>query len=965
MPVINDMQSLREENVYMNRFNQKYKLRIPVILCVILILTALLPASVQAAEVKQDGDAQEKTVRVGYVNALNYEEGGEGEYKRGAGYEYLQKISYLTGWNYEYVYGSFSECCEMLANGEIDLFGNVSYTPERAELFDFSSYPQGKDTYWLYIEKDRSDLSGGDLHKLNGCKIGVTGGSYQEGLLTEWLENNHITAEVVKCSGYDEMMPLMDEGKLDAIAAPDLATGYDYLAIVSIGFSDYYFAVSKERPDILTELNRALYEIQTSEADYNSKLSSRYYYKAASGLPFNDEEKEWLSEHNNTLYLGYLVDNLPFSDEENGNLNGILNTVVETLKEQYEISIKTKPFESLEEMKQSLMNGEIDIMGPVISDYYLTEQNGFVLTDSIVDTTPVVIYKDDYKDSKQVIATSDTALFGPDIIQILFPDVEIYLCDTQDECLKAVADGRAGYTLIPSSRINILNANPLMEKLNFAEMSRQMEIGLLTKKADRRAATIFNKGIEQSSDLLSGVVLAQHSVADTNISFAEFISKYAFLFIGIAVVIIMIMGTLLYRLDVSRKQVVAALEEARNANSANVAKTTFLNNMSHDIRTPMNAIIGFTDIALKNQPEPEIRSCLEKVKQSSDYLLSLINDVLDISRIESGNIKYQPEAVNITAITDSVLDITNGFLINRDIKLNIHRDEPEKFYVLTDEVRIREILINIISNAVKFTHDGGSITFETVRLPGADPYHMTYRYCISDTGIGMSEDFTKHIFDEFSQENSGARTQYQGTGLGMAITKKYVDLMGGTIAVTSEKGKGTTFTVELPLELSEPIEQEEQPETIVPKNVNDLHVLLAEDNDLNAEIATILLEEKGMQVTRAVDGVDTVELFQNHPAGTFDVILMDIMMPRMNGYEATKTIRNLPKRPDGHTIPIIAMTANAFAEDVQAALDAGMNAHLAKPIVIENVIKAIMDNIRALAESDDLYESRKKETLDS
>lgn len=893
-------------------------------------------------EVKQ---AEEKTVRVGYVNALNYEEGGEGEYKRGAGYEYLQKISYLTGWKYEYVYGSFSECCTMLANGEIDLFGNVSYTPERAELFNFSTYPQGKDTYWLYVGKNRQDLTDGDMNKLNGCRIGVTDGSYQEGLLEQWLQSNRIEAEVVPCSGYDEMMPSMDAGQLDAIVAPDLATGYDYQAVVSIGFSDFYFAVSKERTDILEELNRALYEIQTGEADYNSKLSSRYYYKAVSGLPFNEEEKKWLSEHENTLRLGCYADNLPFCGEENGELNGVINTVVDMLKTEYKINIQVQFFSSLQEMKQALRADEVDVIGPVISDYYLTEQDGFVLTDSIVDTTPVIIYKEDYQNSLQVIAASDTTLFGPDIIGVLYPDAEIYPCNTQEECLQAVSDGRAGSTLIPSSRINILNANPLMDGLSFAEMAKQTEVGLLATKENRRAATIFNKGIEQSSDLLSGVVLAQHSVADESISLTEFISKYAWIFISLACAIILILGTLLYRLSVSRKQLVAALDEVRNANSANVAKTTFLNNMSHDIRTPMNAIIGFTDIALKSDPEPEVRNCLEKVKQSSDYLLSLINDVLDISRIESGNVKYDPEPVDITAVTDSVLNIANGFMINRVLKFEVHRDEPETRYVLADEVRLREILINIISNAVRFTHDGGTITFETFRMPGTDPQHFVFCYRISDTGIGMSQEFTKHIFDEFSQENSGARTQYQGTGLGMAITKHYVELMGGSITVDSVKGEGTTFTVELPLELAEPIRKEEIHETVSPEDLTGLHILMAEDNDLNAEIATMLLEEKGMQVTRAADGQEAVEIFESHPAGTFQVILMDIMMPQMNGYEATKAIRHLENRPDGYTIPIIALTANAFAEDVEAAMDAGMNAHLAKPIVIDTVVKVIAETL--------------------
>lgn len=345
---------------------------------------------------------------------------------------------------------------------------------------------------------------------------------------------------------------------VDAIVAPDLATDYDYLAISSIGYSEFYFAVSKDRPDILNELNHALYEIQTSEADYNSKLASRYYYKSASGMPFNDEEKELLAAHNNTLRLGYLADNLPFSGEEDGKLSGILNTVTDTLEREYGITVETQSYDELMEMKQAMTDHEIDIMGPVISDYYLTEQSRFVLTDSIVETTPVIIYKDDYQNSLQVIAVTDKSLFGPDITGVLFPDAELYVCDTQEDCLKAVANGKAGSTLIPSSRINILNASPLMEGLSFAEMAKQTEIGMLATKENRRAATIFNKGIEQPSELLNGVVLAQHSVADGNITFAQFVKKHSLAFIAVSGVIIFILGALLYRLSVSRKQVLQA-----------------------------------------------------------------------------------------------------------------------------------------------------------------------------------------------------------------------------------------------------------------------------------------------------------------------------------------------------------------------------------------------------------------------
>ena len=411
-----------------------------------------------------------------------------------------------------------------------------------------------------------------------------------------------------------------------------------------------------------------------------------------------------------------------------------------------------------------------------------------------------------------------------------------------------------------------------------------------------------------------------------------------------------IQGEKKYILDLSDrtkdKKINQRLEDAfHTAENANRAKTTFLNNMSHDIRTPMNAIIGFTNIAMKHEPEPEVRGCLEKIRESSDHLLTLINDVLDISRIESGKIKFAPIGVDIVEVADTVLSIMYGFLSNRNITFHTHLAIPETRYVLADAVRIREVLVNILGNAVKFTDDGGSITFTSDYLPGADDRHMIVRYRVTDTGVGMTKEFVKHIFDEFSQEESSARTHYKGSGLGMAISKRYVDLMDGNISVESEKGKGSTFTVELPLELTEADKVQKQASPGDSTDLAGVKILMAEDNDLNAEIAMVQLEELGIHITRASDGKEALKIFASNQPGTFDIIFMDIMMPKMNGYEATKAIRTLQNRPDARTIPIIALTANAFAEDVQASLDAGMNDHLSKPIVIDEVVKTIARNL--------------------
>lgn len=918
----------------------------------VLIMLLLVPVSAYASETKSGGNTtqaieeENKTVRVGYFPYANFQEGGFGEHKQGAGYEYLQKISYITGWRYEYVYASFKECLDMLADGEIDILGSVSYTPERAESIDYSTYAAGTERYWIYTREDHMNLTEGDLKQMNGCHIGVADGSYQKELLGKWLDSNQIQAETVVCKGYDEMIEKLDADELDALVVPELSVNSDFIAIANIGASDCYFGVSKSRPDLLKELNSAQEEINNTEPDYSSELYARYEGKAVINYALNKEEKQWLDAHENTIRVGYLKDNLPFCGEENGKLTGILGTVLDTVQEKYEITIKAVPCSTGVEMNEALQSGEIDIAGPIIRDFYTQEQFQVVLTDAIFDITPVVIYKgNEYSNSLSTIAATETSLYSGLMVSLLFQDAEIIQYDTQEECLEAVADGKVGATVIPSSKINLLNESPLTQSLSFAEMAKRQELGMFTTRENRRAATIINKAIEQSSNILNGVVLAQNSVSEKEMTLQDVLAEYADLAIGVSFVVIFVLLLLVYSLSVSRKKQMEALKEAQNANAANIAKTTFLNHMSHDIRTPMNAIVGFTDIAMKKKPDKEVEDCLKKIRQSSEYLMTLINDVLDISRIESGKLEYKPVLVDLRDIVNTVLSIARGYTENRDLNFCVSREEFKNPYVMADELRIREVLLNIISNAVKFTKDGGTISFAAENCPGNDEHHVIVRYRISDTGIGMSEEFQTKIFDEFSQENSGARTSYKGTGLGMAIAKQYVDLMGGKIEVSSRQGIGSTFTVEIPLLIAEHVRTEKEEKLRKDMDLHGLHVLLAEDNDLNAELAVDLLEEKGMIVTRTADGKSALAQFCNTAPGTFDLILMDIMMPEMNGYETTKAIRNLPDRPDGKEIPIIAMTANAFAEDVQAALNAGMDDHVAKPVDMSILIAVITKHI--------------------
>ena len=531
------------------------------IFCFVLFLASVCPMTVFAAETGKE----QKTVRVGYVNVAAYEEGGEGEYKRGYGYEYLQKISYITGWKYEYVYGSFKECYEMLVNGDIDLFGNVSYKPERAELFDFASYPQGKDTYLLYTTKKHMKLISGNIQQMNGCKIGVTVGSFQEGLLMDWMENNHIQAEVVKFDGYDALMSALDAGELDAIATPDLSSSYDYLPIINIGFSDYYFAVSKTRPDILAELNEALYEIQSSELDYNNLLVSRYYKQMTNTQVLSKKEDEWLADHENTLRIGYLDDNLPYSTQlEDGEMGGVMKTIADMLEEKFGILVETKCYKTSRQYKEALEKGEVDVIGPLYGDFYLAELENYVLTNAFFSTIPVTIYKQlDFNINCATIAVANESLFHEEVLRILYPEAEILLCDGIEGCLNAVASGKADSTLVTSVRLNVLRKYPAMESLQFSDTPALAEICLATTKDNRVAAAILNKGITLSSDRLNGVVLAENSYVNKVVTFSDFVNAHMTAVLSLAGLIILTLCLMLYRISITRNKLEAALEKVK------------------------------------------------------------------------------------------------------------------------------------------------------------------------------------------------------------------------------------------------------------------------------------------------------------------------------------------------------------------------------------------------------------------
>ena len=930
------------------------------ILMTMLLLTALLSLSASAAETV----SQHERVRVGFFAMDGYHMMDEDGNRSGYGYDFLRLMARYWDVDYEYVgYDkSWDEMQQMLIDGEIDMVTSARRTPEREELFDFSR-PIGTNNGILTVRSDNSTIVEGKYSTYDGMRVALLRGNSRNDEFAEYARNKGFTYKSVYFDSAEEIAEALQNGTVDAIVTSSLRKMNNERILEKFGSSDFYVIVKKGNTELLNKINYAIDQMNAAEGSWKTTLCNKNYETTdTKNLEYTEEEKRIIAQYSKENPLHVLCDptRYPYSYTENGEVKGILPDCFRKIADyaglSYEFLVPATRDEYIAyQSNKDAVNISIDAR--LDTDNY-AETKEWGLTAPYITMRMARVTRRDFDGKIHVVATVNQTA-STSIADVLAPGAEKLMCSTRQEMMEAVRDGKAdaafvyyymAQAFVNSDTTGTMTYMPLEQPTFSYRM-------VVSSTENHALAGILTKAMYAMPDNLVEDLATQYTTYKaTNLTLADMIRLHPVTAFAIIVFISWMAVTLiviLNRLQTRRKLQLAAQQKAKEmavlaeqAQAASKAKSTFLSNMSHDIRTPMNAIIGFTNIALHQDSVPEMHNCLKKIEESSDHLLSLLNDVLDLSRIESGKVEFSPVPANITAVTDSVIEIVKGMLLNRELNFEVHREPLQNPYVMTEPVRIREILVNILNNAVKFTKDGGTIRFDAGNRPGADAQHIVICYRIKDTGIGMSEDFQKKIFDEFAQEENGVRTQYKGTGLGMPISKKYIELMGGTITVDSRKGVGTTFTVEIPMELTNAEKVEKTKPLVQHNDLKGIKVLLAEDNDLNAELATMLLEDLGMTVTRAADGQEVVDLFAEHPAGTYDIILMDIMMPKMDGHQAAKAIRAMyADRPDAEEIPIIALSANAFSEDVQASLDAGMNGHVSKPLNMEEVTKVIERNL--------------------
>ena len=855
-------------------------------LSLLLLLSAVLPVKT-AAET-----APAKIVRVGsFEDTFNYV--NERGARKGYGYELLETLSGYTGWQFEYVTCDWSDCFEKLKNGEIDIMGDISYTEDRAEEMLFSDEPMGEEKYYLYADFSRTDISASNFKTLNGKKIGVLMGTEPEEMLTEWEEKHGIKTEHVNISDNEDVKQKLANHEIDCFVSLEEAFWAELgiSTMTRVGESSIYYAINKDRPDLKEELDYAMSVLDEADPFYTADLYKRYFSLDYTPI-LTGEEKAWLRKHG-AIRMGFLTSDGGVStyDPATGELTGAITDYIQfatgCLGNQ-ELEFQIVGYDSIEAELDALKSGEIDMIFHFDQNPNLAEEYRVACTSTTwITNLMAVTNKEHFNESKaNRIAVPQNKLSLKKYLAFYYPQWEIVDCDTQEDAAKP---------------INLLAGSIAM----YQSSARKVTLSEFIK--DNFVMVLLIGSIAVAAVLLTILKLLQKARK------AEAAAKKA---------------------ANDTQELNAKLQVAvENAESANRAKSTFLFNMSHDIRTPMNAIIGYADLASRHLDDPaKLEKYMENIQVCGQNLLMLLNNVLDLARIENDKTEIEYSVSDVEKDFRNCIAMFQNQADSKGQTLTVTA-QLQHPYVYADIPHLTEVCTNLISNAVKYTGACGTIHCDITQKPGKKEGWCDTVITVADNGIGMSQEFQKHIFEPFERERTSTVSKVEGSGIGMGIVKKLVGLIGGTVEVESKIGVGSTFTVTIPCRIASQEETQAKRDTTSSdkKSLSGTKILLAEDNDLNAEIAVELLQEEGCTVDRAKDGVECVDMLEKAANGTYQLILMDIQMPVMNGYDAAKKIRRMDDLPKAD-IPIIAMTANAFSEDKQAALDAGMNDHVSKPI---------------------------------
>jgi len=893
------------------------------LIALVTALTLLLAFLVPPMSTQAYATTSQRTVKVGLFDTDTTSEAGNESGSVLFQKAYMQAIAEYANWKIEYVEAPWNKLIEMEKNGDIDVLMDVSMTEERTNYFNYSKEAMGTEMCYIFGNKD-TKLGYDDFKDFDGLTLGYEKGSTIYTSVERYAEDNGFKLKGKPYKSGAAMFAALDAGKVDMVAQTNYyETPAGHVILARCYPEPVYVVTSKKHPSLQKELDSAMSQLLSYNAGFNVDMFELYFGSNSSkNVGFTKKERAYL-EKKPTVYVYYETDWAPFEYDNNGEAGGITPDIIRAIGKETGIKFKFVLSASTQMVYKGVKENSKDTIMAVSYDYSWAAAHDLLVTEPYVTGSVMRVTKNENAEPKTVAVMKSGYLAHQ--VKKMYPKLKQVNYSNTEECMNAVRDGKADCTFINYYQTTYYRTSTKYQSFDYQPVSnitQNISLGV-TKESNPLLLSILSKSLQRISSDEVQSILSENSAKNQGLSFGLLMRKYPMqmalglgslgILIGIIIFLIVSLG--------NRKRQNAEMEKAKlAAESANRAKSDFLSRMSHDIRTPLNGIIGMTYLANSQEHSTEVGEYLDKIDTSSKYLLSLINDILDMSKAEKADVELYPEpyspedfAAYMDAVIKPLMDEKKQIL-STDVQI------PEGYIPEFDKLRINQVVFNLLSNAMKYTPEGGSILYYVKgKMLGDDKMQMHIE--VSDNGIGISSAFQEHIFEPFTQEHEADFGTGSGTGLGMAITKNIIDLMGGTIAIESEEGRGSKFLIDLTVAAitreasnAEHFEAKEKQDNDSGKLAGK-KILLCEDHPINQEIAIELLKNENMTVDLAENGQEGVDIFKNSDIGYYDAVLMDIRMPIMNGYEAAKAIRGID-RSDAQTVPIIAMTADAFEDDV-------------------------------------------------
>lgn len=909
------------------------------------LLSMIAPAITHAEE------EQPTVLKVAFSQIPGIMELTEDGRRKGIVVDYLNEIAKYTGWEYEYIDTDGDHLIDEFIEGRFDLMGGTYYSPSFEQYFAYPNYNIGYSKAVLMARKDDSSISNFNLYSLNGKTIGV----YERALenisrLQEYLTIHNLDCEI-RTYSYEELSAegnlylYLENGEVDLLLGNNFENPPGFRIVASFDSQPYYIVTTVGNQKVLDGLNMALKKITDSNPSFSvDRYAANFQSGTDVDIPLSSAEKEYIQQRDPISVAVPRSYHPLFCLNTSSTLHrGVICDVLDVIAEYTGLSFTYYFTDTYLEAMQLVQQGEADLLGFYTGTEEQSIDQGLTLTSPYVNLNNIVVRNkmSSYPAAGLICAIVEGQSLPPEISA-----AEIQTYPTVTDALKAVNSGKADFIYGLGSRLemdiqryhfsNLVPVTPINNRsdLSFA----------LKRPSDPDLLTILNKSINSLSEKERSEILDRNmiSIGTSSMTLTELIyaNPVTFILVLTAFLIVVVIAVLgIYR---ARMQAVLMQSNLEKAKAESRAKGEFLSRMSHELRTPMNAVIGLTDLTSMLDGVPaEVQENLSKLRNSSHYMLDLINDILDMSRIDNGKLTLAHEPFSLNCMLDEIQAMMEIEATQRGLTCTVEKTVTHG-QLLGDSIRLRQVLTNLLSNAFKFTPKDGRIQLRVTEQSNTEK-EASFFFQVIDNGFGIPKEDQQRIFESFEQVGT-SQAKSQGTGLGLPISSSIVHSMGGVLQVQSQPDEGSEFFFTVTLQLN-PDPKEIPNRFIKPQDhtlLKDISILLAEDNDLNAEIAIQLLEIQGAVVQRCLDGKQAVEQFIANKPGTFQMILMDIQMPNMNGLEAARAIRSLT-RPDASVIPIVAMTANTFKEDVEAAIAAGMNGFVPKPLDVNYLYQLLHD----------------------